>query len=49
MSGGPGVFSSQIALRLTGIDIQAIQAVYGSSLSPGAGRAEFVAAGLIDP
>ena len=49
MSGGPGVFSSQIAPQLSGLDIQAIQSVYASSLSPGAGRAEFVAAGLIDP
>ena len=49
MSGGPGVSSGQIASRLTALDIQAIQAVYASSLSPGAGRAEFVATGLIDP
>jgi len=49
MSGGPGVFSNQIALQLTDLDVQAIQAVYASSLSLGAGRAQFVAAGLIDP
>lgn len=49
MSGGPGVSSGQIAIQLTELDIQAAQEVYASSLNPGATRADFVAAGLIDP
>ncbi|MFQ5527824.1 MAG: hypothetical protein ACE5GX_16395 [Thermoanaerobaculia bacterium] len=49
MSGGPSVFSGDIALQLTELDIQAAQAVYASSLNPGASRADFVAAGLINP
>ena len=49
MSGGPGVFSSQIARTLTDRDLRAAQAVYSSALSPGAQRAEFVTAGLVNP
>jgi hypothetical protein len=49
MSGGPGVFSDQIAPRLTGLDVEAAQAVYASPLDPGATRADFVRAGLIAP
>lgn len=49
MSGGPGVNSGDIAPMLTDRDLRAAQAVYGAGLSPGAQRAEFVAAGLVDP
>jgi hypothetical protein len=49
MSSGPNVFSGQLPSQLTGIDIEAIQAVYSSNLSPGATRSDFVRVGLIDP
>lgn len=49
MSGGPGVFSGAIALELTPLDIEALNAAYGSSLDPGAVRSDFVAEGLVDP
>jgi hypothetical protein len=49
MSGGRGVFSDQISPTLTTLDLEAARAVYASSLSPGAVRADFVQAGLIDP
>ena len=48
MSGGPNVFSGQIALQLTAWDIAAAQAVYGSGLNPGATTADFLRAGLIN-
>jgi hypothetical protein len=48
MSGGPNVFSGQIALQLTSFDLAAAQAVYGSGLNPGATRADFTRVGLID-
>jgi hypothetical protein len=48
MSGGPGVFSNQIALQLTPYDIMAAHSVYRSGLNPGAGRAAFLNAGLIN-
>ncbi len=35
MSGGPGVFSGAIAIRLTPLDIEAARTVYGSRLNPG--------------
>lgn len=35
--------------RLTPFDIEALKAVYGSTLNPGARRADFVAAGLLRP
>lgn len=35
--------------RLSPFDIEALQAVYGSSVAIGAGRAQFVAAGLLRP
>jgi hypothetical protein len=35
--------------RLTPFDIEALQSVYGSSVVPGARRAEFAAAGLVRP
>ena len=44
MSGG-----GTLPLRLTPFDIEALQAVYGSSLAIGANRADFVAAGLVRP
>lgn len=48
MSGGPGVFSGQIAVRLTPLDLTAARAVYRSPLSPGATRRDFVRSGLIN-
>jgi hypothetical protein len=48
MSGGPNVFSGQIALSLTPLDIAAAQAVYASGLNPGAKRDDFLRAGLIN-
>jgi hypothetical protein len=48
MSGGPNVFSGQIALQLTPFDLAAAQAVYGSGLNPGATKADFIRAGLIN-
>jgi hypothetical protein len=48
MSGGPNVFSGQIALQLTAIDIAAAQAVYGSGLNPGATKDDFIRLGLIN-
>jgi hypothetical protein len=41
MSGGPGVFSNDIAIRLTTLDIQAAKTVYSWPLDPGAFRDEF--------
>ena len=49
MSGGPGVFSGDIAIGLSALDIEALKAVYGSSLNPGATRSDFLQAGLINP
>ena len=49
MSSGPNVFSGQLPSQLTSGDIEAIQAVYSSSLNPGATRSDFVRVGLIDP
>jgi len=44
MSGGPGVFSGQIAIGLTELDRAAAKALYGSALEPGASRDAFVRA-----
>ena len=49
MSGGLGVYSGQNSGRLTELDIEALQAVYSSSLSPGATRKDFIQVGLINP
>ncbi len=49
MAGGPGAFTGFIPDQLSTLDIAAANAVYGSSLNPGATRADFVAAGLINP
>ena len=49
MSGGPGVYSGQNSGKLTELDIQALQVVYASNLSPGATRQDFIQAGLINP
>lgn len=49
MSGGEGVYSGQISGQLTQLDLAALQAVYASSLSPGATRNDFIRAALIDP
>ncbi len=49
MAGGPGAFTGLIPDKLSELDIAAAQAVYGSSLNPGATRDDFVNAGLINP
>ena len=49
MAGRPGAFTGFIPDQLSALDIAAARAVYGSSLNPGATRAEFVEAGLINP
>lgn len=48
MSGGPGVFSGDIADQLSMLDIDALQVVYGSGLNPGATGDDFIQEGLID-
>ncbi len=48
MSGGLGMSPGSGASSLTGLDIAAIQAVYASALSPGAARASFLAARLVN-
>lgn len=48
MSGGAGVNPGSGAPKLTGLDVEAIQAVYASALSPGAARAAFLAARLVN-
>ena len=49
MADAPGAFTGLIPDQLSEFDIAAAQAVYGSSLNPGATRDDFVNAGLIDP
>ncbi len=49
MAGGPGARSGRIPDALSPIDREAIQQVWASELSPGAGRADFVRAELIAP
>ena len=49
MSGGPGVFSGQIAGTLTVLDQRALRAVYRSPLDPGATLSDFQLEGLINP
>ena len=48
MSAGLGVSPGAGASSLTGLDVEAIQAVYASALSPGASRASFLAARLVN-
>jgi hypothetical protein len=48
MSAGSGVSPGSGASALTGLDIEAIQSVYASALSPGASRASFLAARLVN-
>ena len=48
MSAGLGVSPGSGASTLTGLDIEAIQTVYASALSPGAARASFLAARLVN-
>jgi hypothetical protein len=48
MSGGPGVTHGSGASGLTALDLDAISAVYASSVNPGATRAAFLAARLVD-
>jgi hypothetical protein len=49
MSRGPGVFSGETAIELTPLDLSAAKAVFGSKLSPGANRNDFIKHRLIDP
>jgi hypothetical protein len=49
MPGGPGAYNGQQADKLTEADMIATRAVFGSGLDLGAGRAEFLAADLINP
>ena len=49
MSAGPGVFSGDIADRLTAYDLAAAQALYQAGLGAGARRSDLLGAGLIDP
>jgi hypothetical protein len=48
MSGGSGMESGTGASTLTGLDLTAIQAVYGSAVNPGAARSTFLAARLVN-
>jgi hypothetical protein len=48
MSGGHGVGAGDGAPTLTGLDLEAIRAVFGSSLAPGASRSAFLAARLVN-
>jgi hypothetical protein len=48
MSGGPGVEPGGGAPGLTALDLDAISAVYASSISPGASRSAFLAARLVN-
>ncbi len=48
MPGGPGAANGAEADKLSAADIVATRAVYGSGLDVGAGRAEFLAADLIN-
>lgn len=49
MSGGPGVFSDQIAAEPTQLDIDATRMVYASALQLGATRTDFAREGLVNP
>ena len=48
MSGGSSVAPGAGASTLTGLDLAAIQAVYGSAVNPGAARGSFLAARLVN-
>lgn len=48
MSGGPGVAPGSGASTLTALDLDAVSAVYASSVSPGASRSAFLAARLVN-
>jgi hypothetical protein len=48
MSAGLGVSPGSGASGLTGLDVEAIQAVYASAVNPGAARASFLAARLVN-
>ncbi len=49
MAGGPGSFSGMIPDGLSALDMAAARAVFSSGLKPGASRAEFLDAGLVNP
>ena len=48
MSFGPGVFSNQLPPQLSDFDMQAVQVVFASGLSPGATRDDFLRLGLVN-
>jgi hypothetical protein len=48
MSAGAGVSPGSGSPTLTGLDLDAIQAVYASAVNPGASRASFLAARLVN-
>jgi hypothetical protein len=48
MSGGPGGPLGSGASTLTSLDLEAVRAVYASSINPGAGRSAFLAARLVN-
>lgn len=48
MSGGSGIKPSDAAPVLTGLDLAATQAVWSSTISPGATRRDFLALGLVN-
>ena len=48
MSGGPGIQPGDAASVLTALDLAATQAVWSSSLAPGAARRDFLALGLVN-
>jgi hypothetical protein len=48
MSGGPGAFPGAGASTLTALDLDAIRSVYASGVNPGAARATFLAARLVN-
>ncbi|HEY7141486.1 MAG TPA: hypothetical protein VIE44_15385 [Methylomirabilota bacterium] len=48
MSAGPGSSPGSGASSLTGLDLEAISAVYGSGVNPGASRSTFLAARLVN-
>jgi hypothetical protein len=49
MSAGPGVYSGDIAIRLTDYDLKASRALYGAGMRAGKRRSDLVAAGLVVP
>jgi len=48
MAGGPGAFTGEIPDQLSPLDLAAVNAVYSSTLNPGATRSYFIQEGLIN-